>query len=671
MPSDNDADFGAARIRAEELRAQIDYHNFRYHALDAPEISDAEFDELVNELRGYEGRFPELVTPDSPTQRVGAPPSELFAPVQHSSPLLSLDNAFSIEELDAWYGRVVRNLEHEPGFVCEPKIDGVSVVVVYENGVYTRGATRGDGYIGEDVTPSIRTIRALPRRLRSNATPTWLEVRGEVYLRLEDFDRVNAELGDAGRPLFANPRNAAAGTLRQKDPKITATRPLSIAFHGLVRCDGVRLSTHWETLGRLREWGLRVHPESKPCKNLDDVKRYIADLEEKRHDLDHEIDGGVVKVDDYADQFDLGATSKAPRWAIAFKFPPEEKTTVLRDIRCFVGRTGAITPVAVLDPVHVSGVTVTSATLHNEDEVKRKGILIGDTVVVRRAGDVIPEIVAPIPSKRTGAERAFAMPTKCPVCGEKLSRPEGEAVTRCTNIDCPAQSLGRIIHFAGRGAMDIDHLGYKTVVGLVERGFIEDVGDIFYLDEEKLAQLPLFKEKSISNLLGAIERAKDRPVARLLYGLGIRHVGEATARDIASRFAPIDAIAEASVEELEEVEGVGRVVAESVHEFFRRPETRKLLDKLRKAGVRMAEERVAAAGGPLEGKTFVLTGTLEGFTREEAKQLIEERGGKVTSSVSRKTDYLVAGESPGSKLDKARELGVEVLDEEGLRKVLG
>jgi DNA ligase (NAD+) len=665
--------FGPARIRAEELRSQIDFHNYRYHVLDAPEISDAEYDELINELRRLEERFPELVTSDSPTQRVGAPPSALFAPVEHSERLLSLDNAFDDADLDAWYARAVLGLAHEPTFVCEPKIDGVSVVVVYENGTYIRGGTRGDGSVGEDVTPNVRTIKALPTKLRTDSPPVWLEVRGEVYLSLDAFERVNAELGEQGKTLFANPRNCAAGTLRQKDPKGTAARPLSIEFHGLVRADGVEFGSHWEAMEYFRSVGLRTPPEAKQANTLDEVKAYIADIAERRRGLSHEIDGVVVKIDSFEDERTLGATSKAPRWAIAYKFPPEEKTTTLLDIQCFVGRTGAITPVAVLEAVHVGGVTVTSATLHNADEVERKGVLIGDTVVVRRAGDVIPEIVAPIPSKRTGAERRFRMPTKCPVCKQKLERPQGEVVTRCINVDCPAQSLGRMIHFAGRGAMDIDHLGYKTIVGLVERDVISDVGDIFLsIDEDTLAQLPLFKDKSINNLLEAIDRARDRPVARLLYGLGIRHVGATTARDIGARFGSIDAIAKASVEELEGVEGVGRVVAESVHEFFRRPETKVVLGKLRKGRVRMADERAAGPDKPtpLEGKTFVLTGSLEGMTRDEAGERLEALGAKVTSSVSKKTDYLVAGENPGTKLDKARELGVEVLDESGLQKLL-
>jgi DNA ligase (NAD+) len=664
-----DNDIGPARLRAEELRTKIDYHNYRYHVLDAPEISDSEYDELTKELVSIEEEFPELITSDSPTQRVGAPASELFAPVEHSSRLLSLDNSFSDEELDAWYGRVERGLEHAPTFVCEPKVDGLSVVVVYENGSYIRGATRGDGSIGEDVTANIRTIRAVPAKLRTDSPPSWLEVRGEVYLRLEDFEAINTELGEAGKPLFANPRNSAAGTLRQKDPKITGSRPLSIAFHGLVRCDGIRIDSYGQTLELLKQWGLRTHPEAKPCKDLDEVKSYIDGLAKRRHSLDHEIDGAVIKVDSFTDQADLGTTSKAPRWAIAFKFPPEEKTTVLEDILPSVGRTGVITPFAVLEPVHVGGVIVRQATLHNPDEIARKDIRIGDTVVVRRAGDVIPEVVAPIPSTRTGGERKFRMPKKCPVCKTELVRPEGEVATRCPNLSCPAQVIGRILHFASRGAMDIEHLGEKTAQALIERGYLTDPGDIFSLTAEQIGELPGFKDKSITNLLEAIEEAKKRPIDRLLYGLGILHLGATGAAALADIFGSVRAVAEASEDEIAAVEGIGPVIAASVCEYFRRPEAANLLDKLEKAGVRLAEERKKAAG-PLRGRTFVITGTLEGWSRDQAKRLIEERGGKVTSSVSKKTDYLVAGASPGSKLHKAEELGVEILDEEGLSGLL-
>ena len=669
--SSEEADLSTATLEVEELRSRINHHNYRYHVLDAPEVSDAEYDALMRELQTLEERFPELITPDSPTQRVGATPSELFAPVRHSAPLLSLDNAFSEEDLDAWYARVLRGLEHEPTFVTEPKIDGLSVVVVYEDGRFTRGATRGDGSTGEDVTANIRTIRAVPATLRGerSAIPSWLEIRGEVFLRLEDFEKINVDQGEQGKPLFANPRNTAAGMLRQKDPKVTASRPLQIAFHGIVRCDGVRINSYTQSIELMKEWGLRAHPLSKPARTIADVKTYTNDLVAMRHSLDHEIDGAVIKVDDYTDQFDLGATSKAPRWAIAYKFPPEEKTTLLNDIQPSIGRTGVITPFAVLEPVHVGGVVVRTATLHNPDEIARKDVRIGDTVVVRRAGDVIPEVVAPITSLRTGKEKKFKMPTKCPACTTELVRAEGVVATRCPNLACPAQVVGRLIHFASRGAMDIEHMGEKTVGALVEKGYLNDFGDIFELTDEQIAELPGFKDKAITNLRHAIEGAKSRSIERLLAGFGILHLGSTGARGLADAYGSIHAIADASEEDIAAVEGIGPVIAASVREFFDRPETKVVLGKLERAGVQLAEER-RVASGPLLGKTFVITGTLDKWSREEAKALIEAAGGKVTGSVSKKTDYLVAGESAGSKLDKAQQLGVEIVDEAGLENLL-
>jgi DNA ligase (NAD+) len=664
-----EAEFGAARIRAEELRSKIEHHNYRYYVASAPEVSDAEYDELVRELQDIERRHPELLTPDSPTQRVGGAASELFAPVKHSNRLLSLDNAFDEEELDAWHARVVKGLGREPSFVCEPKIDGVSIAVAYEKGRYVRGATRGDGDIGEDVTQNVRTIRAVPARLRTSHPPAWLEVRGEVFLRVEDFERINAELGEGRKTLFANPRNATAGTLRQKDPQVTASRPLSVYFHGLVKIEGKELRSYSETLRYLQEVGLRVHPEAKSLATTKEVKAYVASMAERRHALEHEIDGAVIKVDSYGDQNELGSTSKFPRWAIAYKFPAEEQTTKLKDIMVSVGRTGAVTPFAVLEPVRVGGVTISMATLHNADEVERKGVLIGDTVVVRRAGEVIPEVVAPIPSLRTGQERKFVMPTTCPVCKEPITRPEGEAVARCTNLECPAQALGRVVHFASRGAMDITHLGERTAYELLERDLVADVGDIYFLTADDIAKLPLFKDKSITNLLEAIYASRDRPIDRLLYGFGIRHVGASAARVLADAFGSIDTIAAAPEEELAHADGVGDVIAHAVREFFDRPSTDAVLDKLRRAGVRMTEERTKTVG-PLSGKTFVITGTLESMSREEAKERIETLGGKVTSGVSKKTDYLVVGESPSSKLDKATKLGVATIDENAFKELL-
>jgi DNA ligase (NAD+) len=670
MHDPSEDELAADRLRVEELRAQIAHHDYRYYVLDAPEVSDAQYDVLMRELVALEHRHPALLTADSPTQRVGGKPSALFAPARHSSRLLSLDNAFSAEELDAWAERVRKGLGRDPaGYVCEPKIDGVSIAVTYERGVLTRGATRGDGDVGEDVTPNVRTIRAVPARLRTDAPPDWLEVRGEVFLRKVDFERINEELGAAGKPLFANPRNTTAGMLRQKDPKVTASRPLAIFFHGLVRIDGKALPSYSEALGYLRELGLRTHPESRVCPALPDVRAYVADMEKRRHALEHEIDGAVIKVDRIAEENELGATSKFPRWAIAYKFPAEEQTTKLNDIQVSVGRTGAVTPFAVLHPVRVGGVTISMATLHNADEVARKGVLIGDTVVVRRAGEVIPEVVAPIPSLRTGEERAFVMPTRCPQCDTEIVRPDGEAVARCPNKLCPAQVLGRVVHFASRGAMDIEHLGERTASELLERGLIEDPGDIFSLDAAKLGQLPGFKEKSVANLLAAIAAAKDRPIDRLLYGFGIRHVGASAARALADAFGSIDRVAAASIEELAAAEGVGTVIATAAREFFDREDTRGLLDKLRHAGVRLEESREKRTG-PLTGKTFVITGTLAAMSREAAKARLEALGGKVTNSLSGSTSYLVVGESPGSKLDKAAKLGVATLDEAAFLELL-
>ena len=669
MHDADEAELATAKRLVEELRAKIEHASYRYYVLDAPEISDADFDRLLRELRALEEKHPDLLTPDSPTQRVGGAPSARFAPVKHSARLLSLDNVFDDQELVAWRDRVEKGLGRETTYVGEPKIDGVSIAVSYDHGKLVRGATRGDGDVGEDVTANVKTIRAVPHRLRGDDPPAWLEVRGEVFLRLEDFDRLNEELGNAGKPLLANPRNATAGLLRQKDPAVTASKPLSVYFHGLIRIDGRAPKSYTETLAMLRDLGLRTHPEAKPCATMDEVRAYVADMAARRHALEHEIDGAVIKVDRIADASELGATSKFPRWAIAYKFPAEEQTTKLRDIQASVGRTGAVTPFAVLEPVRVGGVTISMATLHNAQEVARKGVLIGDTVVVRRAGEVIPEVVAPIPSLRDGSERAFVMPADCPVCGTPIVRPEDEAVARCPNLQCPAQVLGRIVHFAGRGAMDIEHLGERTAGELLDQNLIATPADIFFLTPAELGKLPNYKDKSIANLMSAIEAAKDRPIDRLLSGFGIRHVGTSAARALADAFASIDKIVAAPAEEIAAVDGVGDVIAAAVRAFFDRPETREQVEKLRRAGVRLEEQR-APRTGPLTGQTFVITGTLAALSREEAKARIETAGGKVTNSLSQKTSYLVVGESPGSKLDRATKLGVATLDEAAFLRLL-
>jgi DNA ligase (NAD+) len=637
-----------AKKRAAELRDQIDYHSYRYHVLDDPEVADAEYDALVGELIALEEKFPELITPDSPTQRVGAPPSGAFAPVRHPTPMMSLD---------------------PEGFTCELKMDGVAVNLVYEDGMLARGATRGDGRTGEDITANVRTIPSVPLRLRGSP-PKTLEVRGEVYMRSDDFENLNARLGDAGGKTFANPRNAAAGSLRQKDPNVTKDRSLSLVCHGVGRAAGLRFSSHSEALGRIREWGLRTNPENVRLETLDEVYEFCKRWQESRHDVPYEIDGVVVKIDSIAQQEELGFTAKAPRWAIAYKFPPEERTTLMKDIRVHIGRTGAATPYAVLEPTFVGGVTVSTATLHNEDEVARKDIRIGDTVIVRRAGDVIPEVVGPVTAKRTGDETIWAMPATCPYCGSDIVRLEGEAVARCTGVDCPSQRVERLFHFTGRGAMDIEGLGYETIGKLIEKGALNDVGDVYSLTPKTFEEMEGFGEKSISNLMSGIEASKKRPLGALLTGLGVPLVGSKTAFDLAAEVGSLARLAKMTEDELVAIDGIGPKVAQSVVTFFAQDATKSVIDKLVAAGVNTVEER-RKSDGPLAGKTFVLTGSLGGFGRAEAQAAIEERGGKVTSSVSKKTDYVVVGENPGSKLDKAQQLNVEILDEEAFRNLLG
>ncbi len=671
--SAEDRRLAAGKLRVEELREQLNHHSYRYHVLDDPEVSDAEYDELIRELRGLEDEFPELITPDSPTQRVGGPPADLFAPVQHRARMMSLDNAFGREELEAWGARVERIVG--PGaarFACELKIDGVAVALTYEDGVYVRGATRGDGLTGEDITSNIRTVRAVPQRLRVAHPPAVLEVRGEMYLPVKAFERLNDQLLEAGGKAFANPRNSAAGSLRQKDPRVTASRPLKLWVHGLGRAEGMRFESHSGSLAWLREAGLPVDPHLEVVGSLDEVFAFTQRWQEHRHSIDYEIDGVVVKVDQIALQEELGATSHAPRWAIAYKFPPEERTTLLRAIEVHTGRTGIVTPFARLEPVFVSGVTVTTATLHNEDEVKRKDVRVGDTVVVRRAGDVIPEVVGPVLSKRKRGARAWRFPKACQSCGTPLLREEGGAYWRCPNKrGCPLQNVEWLFAFASRGAMDIEGLGYVTGTALLDLGWVSDPADVFSLTAEQLAQVPGFADKKIENLLAAIEAAKDRPIWRLLTALNIRHVGSTVARLLAQAFVSMDALATAAEEDVAAVEGVGPIIAASVVAWFADDHNRALLAKLKERGVRMADpEPEPVAEGPLTGKTLVLTGGLAQLSRDEATRLAEEAGGKVTSGVSKKTDFVVAGESPGSKLAKAEQLGVEVIDEdEFLRRV--
>jgi DNA ligase (NAD+) len=663
-----------AKLRVEELRELINHHSYRYHVLDDPEVADVEYDELVRELQALEDRFPELITPDSPTQRVGNVPADLFAPVAHLAPMLSLDNAFSFEELESWAARVERRVGDAARFVCELKIDGVACALTYERGALVRGATRGDGITGEDITANVRTVRGVPPKLLLKDPPELIEVRGEMYFPVKAFERLNEELTANGQRPFANPRNAAAGSLRQKDPKVTSSRPLRLWVHSFGAAEGVEFDSHLGFLAWASSAGLPVPPTTTGVDSIAEVEAFLTNWEEHRHSIDWEIDGAVIKVDQTALQRELGTTSHAPRWAIAYKFPPEERTALLKKIDVHTGRTGKVTPFAVLEPVAVGGVTITTATLHNEDEVRRKDVREKDTVIVRRAGDVIPEIVGPVVAKRPKNARKWKMPKICPSCGTPLVRREGEVDYRCTNkAGCPSQGQEWLFHFAGRGAMDIEGLGYKTLWALVEKGLVQDPADIYMLTAEQLEQLDGFAEKSITNLLTQIEGSKDRPLWRLLVGLNIRHVGTHVAQLLASAFGSIDALAAASVDEIDDVPGIGPEIAASVREWFEDPENLALIERLRAAGVRMADAHVAAEPkeGPLTGTTIVLTGTMPTMTREEGTELAQEAGARVAASVSKKTDFVVAGENAGSKLTKAESLGVEVIDEAEFRKRLG
>jgi DNA ligase (NAD+) len=660
--------------RAAELAEQIRYHRERYFREDDPEISDAEFDELVRELEDLETRFPELRTADSPLGEVGAPLSRMFAPVQHVVPMLSLDNAFDRDELFAWYARIERAISDPVHFVGEPKLDGLAISLLYEAGELLRAATRGDGETGEDVTANIMTIAAIPHRLGGSSVPARVEVRGEVFMPLASFEELNRRQGDAGERLFANPRNAAAGSLRQKDPSITASRDLAFFSYQLgVKDGGPALRSHHETLEWLGDLGLPVNDHIERLDAIDTVYEFCTRMEEHRHSFGYEIDGAVVKVDDLAQRTELGFTSKAPRWAVAFKFPPEEKTTLLRRIMVSIGRTGRATPFAQLEPVFVGGSTVGLATLHNEDEVARKDVREGDTVIVRKAGDVIPEVVGPVVAKRKRGARKWKFPTACPVCGQPLVRLEGEANHHCVNVDCPAQRVQRIVHFASRGAMDIEGLGEERVRQFVDAGLLADAGDIYSLTAEQLVPLERIGARSAALLVDAIAASRTRPLAKLLVGLGISHIGPAAAGTLARELGSLDAIASAPAGVLAAVDGVGGIIADSVATFFANERNRSVVEKLRAAGVNFegpARAAPSATGASLAGTTFVITGTLDGFSRDEATAEIVARGGKVTGSVSKKTSYVLAGESPGTKLAKAEQLGVEIIDEDRFRDLL-
>jgi DNA ligase (NAD+) len=679
----------AARHRHATLSAEITEANHRYYILDSPTLSDAEYDARMGELRELEERYPELRTPDSPTQKVSGGISTEFTPVEHLERLLSLDNAFSADELDAWAARAQR-LGGTGPYLCELKIDGLAVDLVYRDGALVRAATRGDGVTGEDVTPNIRTIGSVPLRLHGSDVPQTLEVRGEVFLPVAAFHELNERLTEAGRPPFANPRNSAAGSLRQKDPRVSASRPLDLILHGVGVAAGPRPETHSGWYERLRGWGLPISELFRVTGELDGVREYITYYAEHRHDPPYEIDGVVVKIDRLDLQRQLGATSRAPRWAIAYKYPPEEVNTRLLDIRVNVGRTGRVTPFAVMEPVVVSGSTVDRATLHNADELQRKGVLIGDMVVLRKAGDVIPEVVGPVADVRTGDEREFVFPTHCPVCGTPLAREEGGVDWRCPNTrSCPAQLVERLFHLASRGALDIEVLGYESVTALLDGGLVADEGDLFALTGETLGGSPFFVNKqggltvNAGKLLRNLDEARTRPLWRVLVALSIRHVGPTAARALATQFGSLEAIAAASAGELAATDGVGPTIAASIIEWFGVDWHVAIVDKWRAAGVQLATPgwvpppppaAEAAAepdpGRPLAGVTVVITGSLAGLTRDEAAEAVTSRGGKVTASVSRKTAFLVAGDKPGTKYDKALSLGVPVLAEAAFRLLL-
>ena len=680
------ADEAVARARHADLVKEIDDHQFRYYVLDAPVVSDADYDAAMRELESLEEQYADLRTPDSPSQRVGGGFSTAFTPVEHVARMLSLDNVFDLPGLEAWAARAERDSGGPQHFLCELKVDGLAIDLVYRKGRLESAATRGDGRVGEDVTPNVRTIQGVPAQLTGTdeyPVPDLVEVRGEVYFPVVEFEALNASLVEVEKAPFANPRNAAAGSLRQKDPKVTATRPLRLMVHGFGVIDGYAPTRQSEAYHAMAAWGLPTSPRAEVRDDIGGVEKFIAYYGEHRHDVEHEIDGVVVKVDDVAAQGRLGITSRAPRWAIAFKYPPEEVNTKLLDIRVNVGRTGRVTPFAVMQPIRVSGSTVELATLHNEQEVRRKGVLIGDTVVLRKAGDVIPEVVGPVAALRDGTERAFVMPTKCPECGTRLApSKEGDVDIRCPNTrHCPAQLRERLFHVASRQAFDIEMLGYEAAVALLDAQIVADEGDLFALTADDLMRSDFFTTKptpskpaaltaNAQKLLTNLEDAKSRPLWRVLVALSIRHMGPTASEELARAFGSLDVIASSTVDELASADGVGPIIAEAIVEWFDVDWHRSIVDKWRLAGVRMVDDASDKPEQTLAGLTVVVTGTLEGFTREEATLALKARGAKVSGSVSKKTDYVVAGENPGSKYEKAVELGVPLLDAAGLQRLL-
>ena len=662
----------AIKKRVEKLREEIEYHNYRYYILDQPEISDAQYDRLMRQLEKLEKDYPELRSPNSPTQRVGASPLEEFEIVRHTIPMLSLANAFDETEARDFDKRVKKFLgtSEEVEYVTEPKFDGLAIELVYERGQFVVGSTRGDGVNGENITQNLRTIKTIPLQLirKEIPVPDRLEVRGEAIMQLKKFKELNRKREEIGEPPFANPRNAAAGSVRQLDPKITAERPLETYLYGLGEVRGWTFKTQWEVLKTLPKWGLRTNPHVRKCKGIEEVLDYYHEMNEKRETLPYEIDGTVIKVNRFDLQVRLGEIARSPRWALAFKFQPKQETTKILDIVVQVGRTGALTPVAVMEPVKVGGVEVSRATLHNQDEIDKKDVRVGDTVVIQRAGDVIPEVVEVIPSKRKGTEKKFKMPSKCPVCGAEVVKEE--AIHRCIGLDCPAQLKGRIRHFASKRAMDIEGLGVKLIDQLVDKGLVKDVADIYYIKKEQLIELERMADKSAQNIIDAIEKSKTKPLSKFLYALGIRHVGETTAEDLARHFPWLDDFFDLSEEDLMEVDGIGPEVAASVYQFFRDKKNRESIALLKKAGVKVIEPK-AKEKGKLAGKTFLFTGALKTLERDEARTLVESLGGMTASSVSKKVDFVVVGEDPGSKFDKAKELGIKTLTEEEFKKMIG
>ena len=666
-----------ARHRMTELINEIRDHQFKYYVLDQPTISDTQFDELLRELQSLEDKNPELREPDSPTQHVGGGFSTQFEQRDHIEKMMSLDNVFDTQELVQWFDRVEKEIV-QPQYLCEVKVDGLAINLTYENGVLVRGLTRGNGVTGEDVTLNVKTIRNLPHQLKGDAAPTLIEVRGEVFFPIAAFNELNDSLEEAGKQLFANPRNGAAGSLRQKDPRVTASRPLSVVVHGVGARDGIAFESQSAAYDQLKNLGLPTSDRFKVCGTRAEVEKFIQYYADHRHDVEHEIDGVVIKVDSLSQQQQLGFTSRAPKWAIAYKYPPEEVTTVLLDIKVSVGRTGRVTPFAYMEPVKVAGSTVTNATLHNAEEIVRKGVLIGDTIVIRKAGDVIPEVLGPVLDKRKGTERAFVMPIHCPECGDELrAMSQGDVDIRCPNTQsCPAQLRERIYYIGSRAALDIDVLGYEAAIALLDAKIIKDESDLFDLTAKKLATSDFFTKKdgtpaaNVDKLLAALEEAKTRPLWRTLVALSIRHVGPTAAQGLATALGSVKAISEASAEELAAIDGVGQIIAESIVEWFGVKWHKEIISKWEKAGVCMVVQQSEQLPQTLAGLTFVVTGGLESFTRDGISETIAGHGGKASSSVSKKTDYVLVGSDPGSKLAKAQELGVPVIDEARFKELL-